>query len=107
MGQIEIDELYIGVNKKGVQFVLPVQAKGHSDKLGVVQVWQDVGFCQQQFPSLVTRPIAVQFMTDKAVAMMELTVQDVAIKVAEERHYRLVSSADLSDEEIVRLRERA
>ena len=28
MGQIETDEVYVGVNKQGQQFVIPVQAKG-------------------------------------------------------------------------------
>lgn len=37
MGQIETDELYVGVDKRGVHYVLPVQAKGGKDKLGIVQ----------------------------------------------------------------------
>lgn len=28
MGQIEVDELYLGVDKQGAQYVIPVQAKG-------------------------------------------------------------------------------
>ena len=34
MGQIEIDEVYVGVNRNGQQFVVPVQAKGGTDRLG-------------------------------------------------------------------------
>ena len=32
-GQIEIDELYVGVDSKGAQYIVPVQAKGGSDTL--------------------------------------------------------------------------
>ena len=49
VGQIEIDEIYVGVDRHGRQFVVPVQAKGGSDKHGVVQTQQDVAFCVQVF----------------------------------------------------------
>ena len=107
LGQIEVDELYIGVNTKGVHFVIPVQAKGRTDRLGIIQVWQDVAFCKAQFPGLVPRPIGVQFMPDGAVAMLELVVQSEDVKVAEERHYRLVSKDELTDADLAALRLRA
>ncbi len=37
MGQIEIDEIYVGLNRHGGHFVIPVQAKGGSDRLSPVQ----------------------------------------------------------------------
>ena len=107
MGQIEVDELYVGVNTKGVHFVIPVQAKGRTDRLGIVQVWQDVAYCKAQFPELVPRPIGVQFMPDGAVAMLGLVVDGEDVKVAEERHYRLVSKDELTDAELASLRTRA
>jgi hypothetical protein len=33
-GQIEIDELYVGVDSRGAQYIVPVQAKGGKDVLG-------------------------------------------------------------------------
>jgi hypothetical protein len=36
MGQVETDELYIGVDKRGAHYVLPIQAKGRSDKIGIL-----------------------------------------------------------------------
>ena len=107
IGQIEVDELYVGVNTRGVHFVIPVQAKGRTDRLGIVQVWQDVAFCKAQFPELVPRPIGVQFMPDGAVAMLEFVVDGEDVKVAEERHYRLVSKDELTDAELASLRTRA
>ena len=90
VGQIEIDEVYVGVDRYGRQFVVPVQAKGGSDKHGVVQTQQDIACCEAKFPSLICRPVSAQFMADKRIAMFELTLQDGDVKVVAERHYQLV-----------------
>jgi hypothetical protein len=58
MGQIETDEIYIGVDQRGAQYVFPVQAKGGSDQLGIVQIEQDFALCNSKFTSLICRPIA-------------------------------------------------
>jgi hypothetical protein len=107
IGQIEVDELYVGVNTKGVHFVIPVQAKGRSDRLGIIQVWQDVSYCHAQFPQLVVRPIGVQFLPDGAVAMLELVVDGEDVRVVEERHYRLASREELTDAELAAARLRS
>lgn len=96
IGQIEIDEIYVGIDKHGRQFVIPVQAKGGSDKHGVVQTQQDIACCAEKFPTLICRAVSAQFMQDDKIALFELTVEDGDIKVVEERHYQLVASADIS-----------
>lgn len=96
IGQIEIDEIYVGVDKYGRQFVIPVQAKGGSDKHGVVQTQQDIACCAAKFPSLICRAVSAQFMHDDKIALFELTVEDGDIKVVEERHYQLVASKEIS-----------
>ena len=45
-GQIEIDELYVGLDSRGARYIAPVQAKGGSDLLGAIQTIQDLTFCQ-------------------------------------------------------------
>ncbi|QEL64845.1 hypothetical protein OTERR_13690 [Oryzomicrobium terrae] len=96
IGQIEIDEIYVGVDKYGRQFVIPVQAKGGGDKHGVVQTQQDIACCAAKFPSLICRAVSAQFMHDDKIALFELTVEDGDIKVVEERHYQLVASKEIS-----------
>ncbi len=96
LGQIEIDELYVGLDKRGRHYVIPVQAKGSKDHIGVVQTTQDIRFAEEKFSGLRCRAIAVQFMDDKVVALFELILQDDEIKVVEERHYRLVPAEDLN-----------
>ena len=41
MGQVETDEIYVGVDKRGSHYVVPVQAKGGNDKLNRVQIEQE------------------------------------------------------------------
>jgi hypothetical protein len=102
MGAIEIDEIYVGIDKRGRQFVVPVQAKGGKDKHGSVQTRQDVAFCAQKFPSLICRAISAQFMSGGRIAMFELTVEDGEIKVVDERHYELVPASQISADDLAR-----
>ena len=89
MGQVETDEIYIGLDKKGMHYVFPVQAKGNKDKIGVVQIEQDFAICAAKFPLLVCRPIAAQFMENDAIALFEFEHSDEGITVSSEKHYRL------------------
>jgi hypothetical protein len=95
IGQIEIDELYIGLDKQGCHFVIPVQAKGGKDQIGVVQTTQDIRFVEQKFPGLRCRAIAAQFMEGGVIALFELILEGPEVKVVEERHYQLVPAENL------------
>ncbi len=92
VGQIEIDEIYVGLNRNGQQFVIPVQAKGGSDQLAIIQTQQDLACCAEKFPALTCRAISAQFMKEDVIAMFELALEDDEVKVVEEKHYRLVAS---------------
>ncbi len=95
IGQIEIDELYVGMDKRGCHYVIPVQAKGGNDQIGIVQISQDIDYVADKFPEMRCRAIAAQFMDDGVIALFELTLQDEEIKVVEEKHYKLVPARDL------------
>jgi hypothetical protein len=102
IGQIEIDEVYVGIDKHGRHFIIPVQAKGGNDKHGVVQTMQDLQFCAEKYPNLVCRCVSAQFMSDHRIAMFELTLQDDAVKVVEEKHYQLVPATGITSDDLVR-----
>lgn len=104
VGQIEIDELYVGLDKYGCHYVIPVQAKGGSDQISIVQTMQDLAWCAQKYPTLRCRPISAQFISSDQIAMFELKVEDDQLKVVEERHYKLVSAGELDRSEIVAYR---
>lgn len=92
IGQIEIDEMYVGINKKGEHFVIPVQAKGGTDSLSTVQTWQDIECCKVKFPDKVCRAVSAQFMDGEKIALFELGEDAGEIKIIEEKHYLLVPS---------------
>jgi hypothetical protein len=98
--QIEIDEVYVGVNKHGEQFALPMQAKGGSDRLSVVQTAQDIACCKEKFAGLTCRPVAAQFMAEDVIAMFELALDGEDVKLVEEKHYRLVPSDQISSDDL-------
>jgi hypothetical protein len=106
MGQVETDELYVGVDRRGTHYVFPVQAKGGSDRLGVVQIAQDFALCADKFPNLVCRPIGAQFMADDLIALFEFEEGEHGVSLATEKHYRLVQPEDVTEEDLRAYRER-
>ena len=107
IGQIETDEIYVGLDKRGAHYVMPVQAKGKADQIGVVQIEQDIALCGERFPELIARPIAAQFMDTESIALFELAIssEEGLVKLAE-RHYRLVPEHEVTSEELRRYRNR-
>lgn len=101
IGQIEIDELYVGIDKFGCHYVIPVQAKGGSDQISMVQTAQDTAWCAQKYPTLRCRAISAQFVTSEQIALFELKIEHDQLKVVEERHYKLVPAGELDAKEIV------
>lgn len=98
--QVETDEIYIGLDKRGAHYVMPVQAKGGKDRIGVVQIEQDFELCSMKFPRLICRPVAAQFIENNLIALFEFEQSKDGIKVASEKHYRLVKPDELSPEEL-------
>ena len=100
MGQVETDELYVGLDKKGVQYVLPVQAKGSGDRLSIVQIEQDFALCRDKFASLICRPIAAQFFQDALIVLFEFEESESGFTICSEKHYKLVSPDEITDKDL-------
>ncbi|MDZ4802832.1 MAG: hypothetical protein SGI92_32125 [Bryobacteraceae bacterium] len=98
--QIEIDEVYVGVNRNGEHFVMPVQAKGGADKISVVQTTQDVIWCREKYPSLTCRSVSAQFMSDSVIALFELVLDGDEVKLVEEKHYKLVPGDQITHDDL-------
>lgn len=98
-GQIEIDELYVGVDARGAHYVVPVQAKGGKDALGVIQAIQDTVFCQSEkrYSHSVSRPVSAQFMAENVIALFELNFDGDEVTIVQERHYRLTVATEISE----------
>lgn len=108
LGQVETDEVYIGVDRRGAHYVFPIQVKRGKDTLSAVQIRQDIAMCRTKWPSLICRPIAAQYMGEDFIAMFELEqTGDGELKILTEKHYRLVSPDALSPEELESYRRRS
>ena len=97
VGQLEVDEVYVAVDRHGTQFIIPVQAKTGSDQIGIVQISQDLKACAEKYPQLVARPVAAQFLSNGVIALFELALQDGDIVVVNEEHYKLVGGDEVTD----------
>ncbi len=106
MGQVETDEIYIGVNKHGSHFAVPVRAKGGTDRLNRVQIEQDIAICAEKLPQLICRPVGAQFFDDEMIALFEFEQQGDDIKVSSEKHYQLVTPDAVTDQDLLAYRQR-
>jgi hypothetical protein len=100
LGQVEIDEIYVGIDKRGRQYVLPVQAKGGNDRLSTVQTRQDIACCAEKFPQLLCRAISAQFVEADLIALFELGKSGDDIRIVEERHYKLVPADQITRDDL-------
>jgi hypothetical protein len=106
MGQVETDEIYVGVDRRGAHYVFPVQAKGGRDRQNIVQIEQDFAVCAVKFPQLICRAIGTQFMQDDLIALFEFEQSQNGIALVSEKHYRLVPPDELTLEDLSAYRER-
>ena len=106
VGQIETDEIYVGIDRRGVHYVIPVQAKGGRDALSIVQIEQDFALCASKFPGLVCRPVAAQFMDNDSIALFVFEDSANGVVVSAEQHYRLVLPEELSPDDLALYRSR-
>lgn len=106
VGQVETDEMYVGVERNGSHYVVPVQAKGGNDRLSRVQIEQDMALCSAKLPSLICRPVGAQSMRDDLVALFEFEQDGDDIRVVLEKHYQLVPPDAVTQEDLAKYRQR-
>ena len=106
MGQVETDEIYVGIDQRGAQYVFPIQAKGGRDKLGIVQIEQDFALCAEKFPNLICRPIAAQFVEENFIALFSFEQNTDEVAMTDEKHYRFVPPEQMTDEDLASYRNR-
>lgn len=106
IGQVETDEIYIGLDQRGAHYVFPVQAKGGSDQLGIVQIEQDFALCSAKFPILICCPIAAQFIEDNLIALFSFEIGESGVAISDEKHYRLTPPTQMTDEDLTNYRNR-
>ena len=96
LGQIEIDDVYVGVSADGEPVVVTVQAKRDNDKIAAVQIRQDILACEAKQDGRKCRPVAVHFDSiTKRLACMEFAQLNGDINLVQERHYLLQKQVKL------------
>ncbi len=100
MGQIEIDEMYIGVDRHGGQHIIPVQAKGGKDRISSVQILQDIACCESRFPLLRCQPIGAQFIGSDKIGLFLFRRDGNRILIELEKQYKLVPAAEISESDL-------
>lgn len=103
---METDELYVGLDQRGAQYVIPIQAKGGADKLGIIQIERDFAMCAAKFPALICRPIAAQFFEENSIALFSFEEGETGIAISAEKHYRLVAPEEMTPEDLMAYRTR-
>ncbi len=93
-GQIEIDDLYVGIDSEGTEYILPLEAKSPDDrdKLGWIQVSNMVKFAHQHFPKLKCRPIAAKPAGHDKIYLIEFdnNLNSEKVSIVQERFYKLI-----------------
>jgi hypothetical protein len=101
MGEVELDALYVGVDKTGTLFVLPVEAKSQaeSEMLGRIQVSQMAKLVRQDFAQLHRRVLAVKALVDGTIAMVEFDDHEEPdeIGIVSVSRFRLIRRAATGD----------
>ncbi len=98
LGQIEIDDLYLGVDTDGNWFCIPLEAKpSHpGDQLGRIQIASMIAYAEQEFPDLPVRPIGVKAITDGSIFFVEFTATPDPAEVQSRfyKRYQLIREQD-------------
>lgn len=88
LGQVEIDDLYLGVNEDGEWSVMPIEAKVGNELLGVVQIRALTLFARSRFPKLRIRPLGIKSLSDGSLLFVEFNDQTEFDAVAPRRYKR-------------------
>ena len=88
MGQVEIDDLYLGVNEDGEWSAMPIEAKVGNELLGVVQIRALTLFAQSRFTKLHVRPLGIKSLSDGTLLFVEFNDRTGFDAVAPRRYKR-------------------
>jgi hypothetical protein len=103
IGQVEIDDLYVGVDTDGRWHVIPIEAKsvGPKERLGVIQVRQMILFAKQNYSDLILRPAGIKPLDDGSYVFLEFDDEEELEMISVKRYarYKLVRDDKRSESE--------
>lgn len=96
--QVLIDEVYVGIDKRGRHCILPVLCAGRANKIRIAQVERHLAACTSKFPKLICHFIAAQFMDESRIALFEFDQMSEGPRIVGEKHFQLIRPEHLSPE---------
>ena len=115
--QIETDDLSVGIDRHGAQYIIPVQAKGETERVGAVQIIQDIYSCREKFEHLAVRAVAAKTINvdelDGGLSLYTIALMEVGVDTSynvfkiREEHYRIVPSGMIDEYDLAAYRKAA
>jgi hypothetical protein len=91
VGQVEIDDVYVGVDQQSKQFIIPIQAKSSHDLISATQCSQDILYCEYFHPNYKCRSVAIKSIGNETLAVFELKAKAPGhICIVNERHFQFI-----------------
>lgn len=96
IGQVEVDDLYVGVDTAGEWYVIPIEAKsvGPKERLGVIQIRQMTLFARQHYGDLTLRPIGIKPLDDGSYVFLEFDDETELEAISVKRYARYKLARD-------------
>jgi hypothetical protein len=91
-GQMELDDVYVGVDENARQYVIPVAAKDEGEILSTRDAVALLQLAQTEYPGLICRPIAVVRESENVISCVEFENKSESseVTVIGMRKYQLV-----------------
>lgn len=94
MGEVELDALYVGVDKSGMLHIIPIEAKSpaENEMIGRIQISQMAKLVRQDFPDLHRRILAIKQLHDGTIAVVEFDdrIEPDEFKIVSVSRFRLI-----------------
>jgi hypothetical protein len=94
MGEVELDALYVGIDKTGKLYILPIEAKSQAENemIGRVQISQMAKLVRQDFANLDRRILAIKYLKDGTIVIIEFDdqVEPDDFKIVSVSRFRLI-----------------
>jgi hypothetical protein len=94
MGEVELDALYVGIDKTGKLYILPIEAKSQAENemIGRVQISQMAKLVRQDFADLDRRILAIKYLKDGTIVIIEFDdqVEPDDFKIVSFSRFRLI-----------------
>ena len=107
VGQVETDEVYIGIDRFGSHYVIPVQAEVGNNSLSRSKIEQAIAVLQcKGLPNLICRAVGVHLTAGKEIALFEFEQNGDDISIVSENHYLLVPPDEITNQDLIDYRQR-